>query len=119
MATDHRYALHLQRDNIPTLNNQTLVRDWLQCSIEERNSKSDCQKIIYLIVKFHGYKDLLITDVLFDQSMIVPHLCLNLVSSGEVLTFHIYELDLLLRFNFYKLYQYNKLLMDVVSPSND
>ena len=96
---------HGYKGNIPNLNNQTIVRGWLDKVILERGEQ---QLIIYLIVKFHGFATLLMTDLPFEG--VTPPLILN---HNEV-PFHLYNFEELIIDNkFYDLYKNNQKLKEV------
>jgi hypothetical protein len=98
---------HGYKGNIPNLNNQTIVRGWLDKVIEERGEQ---QLIIYLIIKFHGFGTILLTDLPFDG--VVPSLILNhIIKEGAHIPFHLYNFEeLTTQNNFYELYNNNQKL---------
>jgi len=92
--------------NIPNLNNQTIIRQWLTKARTEINQN---QKIIYLITSFHSYSPLLITDVPF--SLITAGLVLNHIENSNSIPFFIYEYRKLLQYTFAELYDNNEYLV--------
>lgn len=85
--------------NIPNLNNQTIIRQWLSKAISETTKT---QNVIYLITSFHSYSPLLFTDVSFN---LTSHLILNLNYNNKIIPFYIYEYRKLLAIPFYSLYE--------------
>lgn len=94
------------KGNIPNLNNQTIIRQWIGKALLERNER---QNIIYLIVSFHAYSPLLITDIPFN---LTANLILNYFENGNVIPFHIYEYRKILEHNFYSLYENNEYALE-------
>lgn len=91
------------KNNIPNLNNQTIVRNWL---IKAYYEKTKTQNILFLIASFHGYSPLLITDIVFN---IIPNLQLNLQITNDLnIPFYIYDYRKLLDKNFYSLCDNNE-----------
>jgi hypothetical protein len=102
---------HGYKGNIPNLNNQTIVRGWLDKVIIERDTQ---ELIIYLIIKFHGYSTILLTDLPFEG--VTPSLILNhaSVKDESIIPFHLYNFDELIEENnFYDLYNNNQKLKEV------
>lgn len=89
------------KNNVPNLNNQNIVRNWLTKSLLERTSR---QNIIYLIISFHGYSPLLITDVEFNMR---ANLIINICHNDIVYPFYIYDFKSLTKISFYSLYEDN------------
>lgn len=50
---------HGYENQIPNFNNQSIVRQWVNKSI---NEKTQNQKYLWLIMRFHGFSDLILTD---------------------------------------------------------
>jgi len=98
------------KDNIPDLNKQTIIRDWIIKAIEER---TETQPIIWLIVRFHRRKTLLFTDTLFNPSKVFSPLTLNIVYDKQILPFYQYDYEGLLSFDFYDLISHNQNLLEV------
>ncbi|MBC8146885.1 MAG: hypothetical protein H8E98_02735 [Bacteroidetes bacterium] len=96
---------HGYKNNIPNLNNQKIVRDWIDKVIDERGNQS---LIIYLIIKFHGYGTLLSTDLPFNN--ITAPLIINHQKNGNHMPFYFYNFEELLTYNFYELYNNNEKL---------
>lgn len=97
---------HGYKGTIPNLNNQTIVRKWISKSIEELNER---QKILYLIIKFHNYSTLFITDV---ELNIKSELILNLKTSTNYIPFYIYNYNSVLSIKFNELYKNNQQMID-------
>lgn len=97
------------KNNIPNLNNQNIIRQWIKKSIQERTGT---QSIIYLIVSFHGYSPLLITDIPFN---LTADLIINHKEKGETIQFHLYRFKELIEYNFSSLYENNELLLKRLS----
>jgi hypothetical protein len=96
---------HGYKGNIPNLNNQTIVRGWIDKVIEERGEQ---ELIIYMIIKFHGYGTIMLTDVPFFN--VTPPMILN----HNETAFHLYNFDeLIVDNNFYDLYNNNPKLKEV------
>jgi len=93
---------HGYKGNIPNLNNQNIVRNWIDKVINERGNQ---ELIIYLIIKFHGYSTLFATDVSFEG--IVAPIILNHQMNGTVIPFFFYNFGELLTKDFYELYKNN------------
>ena len=87
------------KSNIPNLNNQTIVRQWLTKAKLEATAN---QNVIYLITSFHAYSPLLFTDVPFN---ITSGLILNHIHNGDVTPFYVYEYRKLLEHQFFSLYE--------------
>ena len=97
------------KNNIPNLNNQTIIRQWLS---KARTETNDVQNIIYLVASFHAYSPLLITDTPFN---IHANLVLNLFDNGGIIPFFIYEYRKILEHSFYSLYENNQYLLEKLS----
>jgi hypothetical protein len=95
------------KDNIPTFNNQKMLRQWLTKLLSERTEQ---QCICWLIVRYHGRAPLIITDTPFN---FYSPLTINIQDSGNTIPFHVYEMRDLLKYNFYELYKDNYLLMEI------
>lgn len=85
--------------NIPNLNNQTIIRQWLT---KAKLESTPNQNIIYLITSFHAYSPLLFTDIPFN---IPSGLILNHISNDMITPFYIYEYRKLLERPFFSLYE--------------
>lgn len=94
------------KTNVPNLNNQTIIRQWITKALIERNAN---QNIIYLIVSFHSYSPLLITDIPFN---LTANLILNHFENGNIIPFHIYEYRKILEKSFHELYENNEHLLN-------
>lgn len=86
------------KNNIPTLMNQSLVREWLYKLLSELDQTS--QFIPMLIAQFHGYKTpILLTTLVLnfytDISMLVAY-------ENEYYQFYIYNFNEIIKSNFYE-----------------
>jgi hypothetical protein len=102
----------------PNLNNQNIVRKWLNKSyIEMINNEFTFQKVIYLITSFHGYSPLLFTDIMFSPFVVTADLIINVKidDTSLVIPFYIYKYRELLEIEFSKVYENNQDLIDRLS----
>ncbi|MBC8427406.1 MAG: hypothetical protein H8D97_00795 [Proteobacteria bacterium] len=93
------------KSNIPNLNNQTIIRKWIDKANSEKTEK---QYILWLIIRFHGYASLLITDIP------VNHINAPLILNHNNIFYYIYNFEELLNNDFYKLYDNNEKLKNEV-----
>lgn len=88
---------------IPNLNNQNIIRQWLnKICIDQDINKN--QNIIYLIVNFHGYSPLLITNKILNKSVIIADLILNLIFNDKIIEFYIYKFNDVISIPFNNIY---------------
>ena len=100
IETKHGYA-----NQIADLSNQKTTREWLSKVIAERG---DQELVIYLIIKFHRRKTILLTDLPF--SNITAPIILNHTYETGNIPFHLYNFEELLTYDFYGLYSNNEKL---------
>ena len=99
------------KNQIPNLNNQTIVRTWLKKLYQEMIDHPCNQKIIYLIASFHGYSPLLFTDLKLNPELVYPDLIINIkIISGEIIPFYIYKYKELLELPFFKIYDNTEII---------
>ena len=96
---------HGYENQIADLSNQKTTREWLGKVIAERG---DQELIIYLIIKFHRRKTILLTDLPF--SNVTAPIILNHAHGTGYLPFHLYNFEELLTCDFYSLYDNNEKL---------
>lgn len=94
------------KNQIPNLNNQTIIRTWLNKALTEI---TPTQNIIYLITGFHGYSPLLITDV---PCNLISDLIINIEYNKKYIPFHIYKFNDLITYEFDSLYINNTLMKE-------
>jgi len=96
--------------HIPNFINYTKIEEWLKKCLKDRTMQ---QPIIWLICGFHGYETILITDLEFTLKS-------NLIIKVENISFYIYKLKELLKYEFYSLYGNNIKLLEVFNlPKKD
>jgi len=95
------------KQNISNFNNTTLIDSWL---LKCLNDRTDNQPIIWLIIGFHAYEPLFITDLELElKSNIIIKEVYNVVT----IPFYIYKFKDLVKYNFYDLYSHNKEILKV------
>jgi len=95
------------KQNISNFNNTTLIDNWLLKCLKER---SDKQPIIWLIIGFHSYEPLLLTDLeLSMQSNII----IKETYRSKIIPFYIYRFKEIICHNFYDLYKHNSVINEV------
>ena len=87
--------------HIPNFINYTKIEQWLEKCLKERTLQ---QPIIWLICGFHSYETILITDLEMTLKS-------NLIVKVEGVSFYIYKLKDLMKYEFYSLYANNPKLM--------
>lgn len=101
------------KNQIPNLANQAILENWLTKLI---NEKTEQQRIIILIVRFHHQHTLFITDTVLN---IYCPLIFNLKYKNSIVPFYIYKLDELKKYEFKSLYEHNDLLKNTIFISHE
>jgi hypothetical protein len=99
------------KHNISNFNNTTLIDDWLLKALKDRTQE---QPIIVLLVAFHSYTPLFITDV---ELSLPAKIVLKETYNNYVFPFYVYRLKDLMNYNFYDLYRHIPALMEILCES--
>lgn len=97
------------KQNISNFNNTTLIDTWLTKCLNDRTSD---QPIIWLIIGFHSYEPLFITDL---ELSIKSKLVIKEAYNRKLIPFYIYKFKDLLQYDFYDLYSHNQEILKVLN----
>jgi len=100
------------KQNISNFNNTTLIDNWLIKCLKDRSID---QPIIWLIVGFHSYEPLFITDL---ELNIPAKLIIKEEYGGKLIPFYIYKFKELLQYDFYDLFSHNSEILKVFNVNS-